>query len=222
MRTPTTAIWMDCGHGTFLELQRHVRPEALDAIVISHQHADHCVDLTNIHILLHYDLGIGGLPVVAPAGVHATLGALFKADDGTFDWDIVRNGDDRALGDLTFRFSRTHHTVETLGMEIEDAQGARLVYTADTGADWSPSVFGRPADLVLSEATFTHDRKDWDQHLSALEAGTIARAAGARALMLTHRAPVMDARQWEAEGTAAFGAPVLVATSGESVVVAEE
>ena len=214
VRSGATTVWMDCGHGTFLELQRHVQPEALDAIVISHQHADHCADLTNIHIVLHFDLGLRDMPVYAPRGVHAALGGILKVDDGTFAWDFVADGDARTIGELAFRFARTDHTVETMGIDIADPSGARLVYTADTGTGWSPAVFGAAPDLLLAEATFVHARKDWAHHLSARDAGAMGREVGARSLMLTHRAPNMPFAEWEAEGADAFGAPVLVAKPG--------
>jgi ribonuclease BN (tRNA processing enzyme) len=76
------------------------------------------------------------------------------------------------------------------------------------------AAFERGADLVLSEATYLDGQKPVPIHLSAKEAGTAARAAGARRLMLTHVWPQIDPQRTVAEGSAAFGEPVLLATPG--------
>ena len=63
-------------------------------------------------------------------------------------------------------------------MAVEIAHdGKRLVYTADTGPEWSVDAFAPGADLVLSEATYMHDDIRAPIHLSARQAGEQARAA---------------------------------------------
>ncbi len=78
LRSGQTAIWMDCGNGTFANLQHHIPVEDVDAIVISHLHPDHCVDLYGAHVLLHYGLEKTNVPVYGPAGHEARLGALVE------------------------------------------------------------------------------------------------------------------------------------------------
>ena len=80
----------------------------------------------------------------------------------------------------TLRFSRTDHPPPTVAVEIAH-DGKRLVYTADTGPDWSVEAFGPGADLVLSEATYQHDDIRAPIHLSARQAGEAAREPQARA-----------------------------------------
>jgi len=89
--------------------------------------------------------------------------------------------------------------------------GKRLVYTADTGPDWSVEAFGPGADLVLSEATFQEPDKGSGIHLTARDAGRSALAAGARNLMLTHLWPGLDPTASVVEGSEAFGREVLLA-----------
>jgi ribonuclease BN (tRNA processing enzyme) len=88
------------------------------------------------------------------------------------------------------------------------------VYTSDTGPGWSVAAFPPGADLVLSEATYLHDSKSAPIHLSAKEAGAAARAADAHRLMLTHVWPQLDPALIAAEGSGAFGAPVILAEPG--------
>ena len=68
-----TSIWIDCGNGTFGHLQEHLAVEDLTAVVLTHGHPDHCVDIYGLHVLLRYGLGIQGLPVYAPEGLEKFL-----------------------------------------------------------------------------------------------------------------------------------------------------
>jgi ribonuclease BN (tRNA processing enzyme) len=208
----STTIWLDCGNGTFANLQQHVTPEELDAVVLTHEHPDHCVDIYGLHVLFHYGLERTGLPVYAPEGLGERLAMLTGGGwGGTFDWRSIGDGDRTLVGDLDFRFSRTDHPPPTYAVEFRDQAGGRLVYTADTGPGWTAGAFGNGADLVLSEATYQEHKKGWPHHLTAAEAGRAAREAGAKRLMLTHLWPELDPVVSVAEGSDAFGEPVALA-----------
>jgi len=211
VRAGGTTIWLDCGNGTFANLQQHVGVEALDAVVITHEHPDHCVDIYGLHVLFHYGLERTGLPVYAPEGLDDRLGVLLSSGwGGTFDWNAIGEGDGVTVGDLALRFSRTDHPPPTYAVELR-GDDRRLVYTADTGPNWTVGAFGKGADLVLSEATYQEGEKSWPLHLTAAEAGQGAREAGARRLMLTHLWPELDPVVSVAEGSEAFGEPVTLA-----------
>lgn len=214
VRTADAALWLDCGHGAYEQLDRHDASDTLDAIVISHQHPDHCVDITNLWVRMKFETHRRALPVFAPAGVIDAIDAFIAAQDGTFAWSVVADGDDATVGGTAMRFARTEHSVETLAVEIADPSGTRLIYTSDTGPDWSPEAFGRPADLLLHEATFMHAARAWNGHCSAREAGAAGRASGARELMLVHRGPGIEPSAWCDEAGEAFGAPVVGAQPG--------
>jgi ribonuclease BN (tRNA processing enzyme) len=202
---------MDCGNGTFAHLQQHANPADLTAVVITHGHADHCVDIYGLHVLYKYGLERAGLPVYAPEGVEKTLEGLVGEWTDTFDWKLVGDGDRATIGDAKLHFSRTDHPLPTVGLDLEQG-GKRLVYTADTGPDWSVEVFPSGADLVLSEATYQHDDIRAPIHMSARQAGEAARAAKARRLMLTHLWPTLDPVASVEEGSEAFGHAVTLAS----------
>jgi len=211
VRAGGTNIWLDCGNGTFANLQQHIAPQALDAVVITHEHPDHCVDIYGLHVLFHYGLERTGLPVYAPEGLDDRLGVLLGSGwGGTFDWHTIGEGDGVAVGDLALRFSRTDHPPPTYAVELR-GDDRRLVYTADTGPNWTVGAFGAGADLVLSEATYQEGQKSWPLHLTAAEAGRAAREAGARRLMLTHLWPELDPKASVTEGSDAFGDSVTLA-----------
>jgi ribonuclease BN (tRNA processing enzyme) len=228
LRTSGAALWLDCGNGTLANLQRHITlggsrrddqgdtpcPPGVDdltALVITHWHPDHCADVYGLQVLFNYGLGRTGFPVYAPEGTEARLATLVDGDwGGAFAWAAVGDGDAVTVGDCALRFSRTAHPPPTMAVEVS-ADGKRLVYTADTGPDWSAEAFGPGADLVLSEATFQRDNESSGIHLSARQAGAAARAAGARHLMLTHLWPGLDPTASVVEGSEAFGREVLLA-----------
>jgi ribonuclease BN (tRNA processing enzyme) len=208
-----TNIWMDCGNGTFGHLQQHIAAEDLTAVVITHEHPDHCADVYGLHVLTRYGLEREGLPVYAPAGLEKHLGQLVENDWGDcFAWQEIDETERVDVGGIELRFSRTDHPPPTYAVEAT-ADGKRLIYTSDTGPGWDVSAFAPGADLVLSEATYAHGKKPVEIHLSAHEAGVAARAAGARRLMLTHLWPRLDPHRMVAEGSEAYGDSVNLATT---------
>lgn len=210
VRAGATNLWVDCGNGTFGHLQQHVEPEELDAVVLTHEHPDHCVDLYGLHVLLRFGLEREGLPVFAPEGLEARLGSMVGDWGTTFDWHVVGDGDRAEVGVLALRFSRTDHPPPTYAVEVA-SDGRRLIYTSDTGPGWGVSAFDPGADLVLSEATYQDASQGSPLHLTARQAGAAAREAGARRLMLTHLWPRLDPVRSVEEGSEAFGAPVTLA-----------
>lgn len=214
-----TTLWVDCGNGTLVNLQRYIEPRAIDAVVITHVHPDHCVDIFGLHVLNKYGIERANLPVYAPAGLERTLAACVGGGwGGAFDWRTVGDGDTATQGDVRLAFSRTDHPVPTVAVELE-RRGRRLVYTSDTGPGWSPAAFARRADLVLSEATYLHDDIRAPIHLSARQAGELAREAEAQRLVLTHLWPMCDAARSQAEGSDGFGGDVAVARAHDTYTI---
>ena len=206
----STKIWVDAGPGTLANLQRHIGLDDLDAIVLSHEHPDHWSDLEGWSIVCQHVLERTGFPVYAPAGLRDHT---YKPDSPAFAWREIADGGTADVGSMRFTFRRTDHGPTTMAMRIE-AGGRSLGYSADTGPDWALEALGPGLDLVLCEATVPIEEEDKMQHLSARQAGTQARAAGAGRLVLTHLWATLDPEQVRREGAEAFGAAVDVATVG--------
>jgi ribonuclease BN (tRNA processing enzyme) len=114
-----------------------------------------------------------------------------------------------AVGPFQFTFARTDHPPETLAARIEPEGTTKVLgYTADTGPAWTPDGLGLGLDLLLSEATFLHDREGTSPHMSGRQAGAAARAAQVKRLMITHIWPIVDPKECAAEASEAFGGPV--------------
>jgi ribonuclease BN (tRNA processing enzyme) len=212
LRTATTTVLVDLGPGALANAQRHVDLVDVDAIVVTHEHPDHWLDLP----IARNDRK--RVPVFTTAGTRA-MAAPF-CGDATFAWTTITDGDRAAIGDLALRFSRTDHPPETLAVFAE-ADGASLVYSSDTGPGWSPVAFDARPDLALLEATFAAGHSH-PVHLTAPEAGERAAAVGAGRLVLTHLLPGTDPARQKAEAEAAFGGPVAVAEPGLTFTVGAE
>ena len=210
VRAGDANIWMDCGNGSFANLQQHIDPAELSAVVITHGHADHCVDIYGLHVMYRYGIERHGLPLYTPEGLEPVLEGLVGSFGNTFEWNTVGEGDKAMVGEAALRFSRTDHPPPTVAVEIAH-DGKRLVYTADTGPGWSVDAFGPGADLVLSEATYLHDDIRTKLHVSARQAGELARDAKARRLMITHLWPTIDPLASVEEASEAFGREVTLA-----------
>ncbi len=216
VRSAAARVWLDAGPGTFANLQQHVSLSELSALVLSHEHPDHWLELPVVCSALRHYEPRPALPVYGTAGTLALAETLSPALGEIIDWQVVADGDEVMIGDQRWRFSQTDHYVETLGSRV-DVNGRSFAFTADTGPGWSVAALGNGIDLVISESTFLSDLEpEGILHLSARQAGALAAAAGAGRLVLSHLAPGADAEAHRQEAAEAFGGPVAVATIGDT------
>jgi ribonuclease BN (tRNA processing enzyme) len=209
-------VWVDTGPGTLANLQQHVELTALDAIVVSHSHPDHWGELGVVRNALKYGFQVEGMPVYSTSAVRELVDIVCgDSSEPTFEWGIVADADRVAIGDLDFSFSRTDHPVETLAMRIS-ADDKSMVYSADTGPNWSLEALGHDADLAMCEATLLVETEGTAPHLSARQAGSSAREARVRQLVVTHFWPTSDPLRHEDEAADAFGRSVGIAVPGKT------
>jgi ribonuclease BN (tRNA processing enzyme) len=205
-------VVLDLGPGTLANLQQHIGLDEIDAVVLSHSHPDHWIDLTGLETAWTYALERTGLPVY---GTHQTLekaSCVIGDLAPTLDWTDLDDARSIKVGGLELSFSPTEHYVPTLAVRVA-GDGTSLAYSADTGPGWAFSEFGRSIDLALCEATnLEQDEGDGVLHLSARQAGAMARASGVGRLVLTHFLPGADLAAYRAEGEAAFGSALELAS----------
>ena len=229
-----TTVLLDCGNGVFAKLREHVDYVDVDAVVLSHLHADHFLDLVPYSYALTYTGRQQPVPVhiwpgtdsPARPDLHAPPGAqqVFRRVVGAWgNEDLIENAfalreydpeGGLTIGPLTVRFCGVPHYVPTWAVEFS-AGGRRFTFGADCSPNSELVDFARDTDLLLIEGTLPRpERTGIRGHLTPGEAGEHARAAGARRLVVTHVSDELG-EQWareDAERT--FGAPAEVAREG--------
>ena len=214
---------IDMGNGSLGALQRYAPLFGVDAIALSHLHADHCVDLYSYSIARAY--APAGpqppIPVYGPAGTRERIGLIHGpgGDDGVskrFTFETLAPGSMR-IGPFDVTLAHMNHPVETFGFRF--AHGGRtLAYTGDTGETDAVVGLARDADVFLSEAAFLDGPGlPPDLHLTARQAGGYASRAGAGELVLTHLQPWNDREAAREEAASSFGGRVDVAVSGQVI-----
>jgi ribonuclease BN (tRNA processing enzyme) len=213
-------LLLDQGNGALGALQRHCDPAAVDAVVLSHLHADHCLDMCPYVVFRRYHPSgpLPRIPVLGPAGTHDRLATAYEpaARAGlrdVFEFTAVTPGE-RGLGPFRLRFERVNHPVETHAVRVE-AGGRALVYSADTGSSDALVRLATGADVLLCEASFTDaPNLPPDLHLTGREAGEHAAKAGVGRLLVTHLPPWTDAARVYEEATGAFDGPTDLVPAG--------
>lgn len=213
VRSGRTALIVDLGSGTLANLQRHVGITDVDALVLSHEHPDHWLDVPLLRNAMRYVLDLADLPVYGTAGTARLAGELISEMAPTLQWTVVDASSDVEVGDLRVRFGRTDHPVETLAVRVDGA-GRSLLYSADTGSRWDPTGLGAGVDALVCEASLPPEEEDRFEHLSGRQAGAYAAALGVGRLVLTHLAPGVDPDAQLREAAGAYGGPIDLAAPG--------
>jgi ribonuclease BN (tRNA processing enzyme) len=236
-----TAVVIDCGNGVFGKLRERIDYVDVDAVVISHLHADHFLDLVPFAYALTYAPRQQPVPVDRWPGTDSPACPALHVPPGSRDtfrrvvgaWgndDLIENAFDLReydqsseleIGPVRVRFQPVPHFTETFAMLISSANGSgRIVYGADSRPTDALTELASAADLILVEATLPRpERTGVRGHLTPGEAGELARAAGAKRLVLVHISDELDAEWARREAEEKFGGPVEVATEGASYEV---
>ncbi|MDT3399645.1 MBL fold metallo-hydrolase [Streptomyces sp. B1866] len=217
-------LLLDMGNGSLGELQRHCGLYDLDAVILSHLHPDHWIDMCGYFVARYYRYEGGradALPVYGPEDTERRLVAAY--DDVPDDKCMREVFDFRTLtpatgtftvGPFTVRAAQVCHPVEAYGFRIEYG-GRSLVYSGDTGACEALHELAVGADLFLCEAAFTHGKEDIPGlHLNGREAGEHARRADVGRLVLTHIPPWTDSHVNQRDAREVFPGPVELARAG--------
>ncbi|HXA61507.1 MAG TPA: MBL fold metallo-hydrolase [Streptosporangiaceae bacterium] len=192
------AMLLDLGNGALGSLQRYHDMFAIDAVCISHLHADHCVDLTGYWVARTYCPGgkKPSIPVYGPADTADRMARAydFASDPGmreTFDFLTLKQRSVE-IGPFQVTTAAMNHPVDAYGFRIEHG-GVVLAYSGDTGVSAALIDLARDADLLLCEASFLEHRENPpDMHLTGREAAEHAARADVGMLVLTHLLPWND------------------------------
>lgn len=231
--TRTWSVVLDLGNGALGPLQRYTDPAALDAVALSHLHADHVADVVVLGVMLRY-APCGPrptpLPLHGPDGTRDRLSQLAGHDPATDTADqlAVRTwqaGVPVQVGPLTIEPVPVDHPVPAFGLRVTGPSSVRpgervtLAYTGDTDACAGLDALAAGADLLLAEAAYLESTPGAPRgvHLTGRRAAQAAARGGARRLMLTHLVAWNDPAETLAEAAAVYDGPTELARPGAVV-----
>lgn len=227
----TWRVVLDLGNGASGPLHGYVDPGRLDALAISHLHADHVSDVVvlNVYLRYHPDGPQGPVALLGPVGTPQRLAEIAGSDpatdtDGQFVFSAWVDREPVRVGPFEIEPVRVNHPVEAYGMrvtgpsEADPARRVTLAYTGDTDDCPALDHLARDADLLLSEAAFLEGGPSdavRDVHLTGARAGQVAQRTGAKRLVLTHLVQWNDPAVSLAEARRAYPGPIDVAAPGD-------
>lgn len=240
VREDNFTLLLDCGSGVFAKLREVADYATIDAVLISHLHADHFLDLIPFSYALQYSpralrgavgdrrlSGESSGPVLhGPPDARAT----FRRVTGGWGADNLIESAFRCgeynpeatldVGPLSVRFCEVPHFIRAFAIELSTSSGTRFTFGADCAPNEALVEFALETDLLMAEATLQQPETGGRRgHMTAREAGVHARRACARRLVLTHFSDELDASWVLAEAVAGFEGAVELARPGAEFTV---
>jgi ribonuclease BN (tRNA processing enzyme) len=191
VRHGTDSLLLDLGQGAFPNVAGALEPSALGAVIVSHLHPDHFIDLVPLRHYLRFEFDPPRrMRVIGPAGLDDRLDALHASPGfsaAALDLEALTDGGSYRVGSLTLEAVRVRHTDDSHAFRVSVGPGPGLVYSGDCGSadDLRPLI--RPGDTLLAEATFgADDVAPGSAHLNAWDVGRLAADTGVVRVLLTH------------------------------------
>jgi ribonuclease BN (tRNA processing enzyme) len=210
-------LLLDVGNGSTGALQAACGLLGPDAVIVSHLHGDHYLDLITYTYARRYhpDGQAPLLPVYGPSDIHNQIVGAYGRDvgdllDEVYIFNPIEADQKIGVGPFDVDLRRVNHPVETYGMRVS-AGGRTITYSADTGESSVLADLAKDADVFLCEASYLDgDANPPDIHLTGKQAAQYATQADVQRLLLTHLVPWGDKTRTLAEADAAYEGELLV------------
>lgn len=224
VRSGADAIVLDLGQGAFTNLAGAIEPSSLRAVVVSHLHPDHFIDLVPLRHYLRWDFRPPRrVAVLGPASLERRLDGLHEEPGfaaAALDIGVLEEGI-RQLGSLTLEARLVRHMDESYAFRVTAGDGGPgLVYSGDCGRadDLKPLI--RPGDVLLSEVSFgLGPAAPGSEHLDAQDVGRLAAESGVERVLLTHLLMGHDRQATVAATAALAGVDVAIVDPGDRFTI---
>lgn len=200
-------LLLDAGSSTLVELEKELDPLDLDAVILSHYHHDHIADLGVLQYYWQLYPTQTSKPILPIYG-HTEDEFHFNdlTMDGVTEGRAYFEAEELKLGPFLVTFMKTIHPVPCYAMRfVEEKTGAVFVFTGDSGYLESFNEFAKKADLFLADTYLFDGNEKHKAHFTAGEAGTFAKNAAVKKLILTHLPQHGDLEELRRQAAAASG-----------------
>lgn len=220
VRHAGTAVLLDLGQGSFPRLANLLDPGELDAVLISHLHPDHFIDLVALrHYLRWGPNNPRRVRVIGPRGLGDRIDALHAEPGFTaaaLDIETMEPGQ-LVIGSLEVDVARVTHADESFAVRVAVTARPGLVYSGDCGRAEDLDVLVRPGDTLLSEVSFGPGPVPVSAaHLDGPTVGALAARTRTGRVLLTHLLMGHDEAQTVASARRAYDGPIDVVHPGDS------
>lgn len=217
MESGDTKLLLDLGSGSLRNYLKYDTLDHLDALILSHLHADHCSDV----FVLRYALELNSLvlPLWSPGQPKEEAARLpYK---NAFHIHTIHQEYSVRIGAFTVSFLKMKHSVESYAIKLE-AEGKTFVYSGDTGMTDYFAEFIRNCDLLLCEAAIADSNEQKkDAHLSAAQVCALSKSAKCKQVVLTHFSPGYTKEQYlsEIRNCTIAAADIILAEENRSIII---
>ncbi len=222
---------LEFGNGVLSRFQEERPLFSMDALVLSHLHPDHCIDVSSLYVARKYHPSppSGLLPIHAPVEAHSRFVAAYApdaAERSSLDFSDVFSfhplGSTVHIGPFTVESALVAHPCEAYGFRIS-CGGVSLAYTGDSGPCDALDSLSSGVDVLLSEASWTHTpERQPGLHMSGRQVGELAARAGVGRLLITHVPPWTSREDVLKEAKSAFDGPCELVVEGGRYEVGEQ
>jgi len=187
LQTEEANILVECGSGVLSKLYAFINPNDLDAVIVTHEHMDHCSDLMSLYynVMIQTKLGIRtkALNVFIPR--YMKMLDKYIGEDHLNVYYFDENSHYEFM-DVSFSFSKNVHPVEAYAVRME-TESKKITFTGDTQLYEDLIDFASESDLLIAESSlYDTNENGVSGHMSAFEAADLAKMSQSRELLLTH------------------------------------
>jgi len=217
-----TRIMLDCGSGSHSLLKF---PDDLQnlSIILSHLHRDHYNDIFNMQyasfVFSNQKRLNKPISIYMPSNPISIYADIICETNAFANYKAIDKSTHLRLGNIAVDFCNVDHPVETYAVRLSNAK-TTIVYTSDTSFSSKDSLvkFAKNADLLICESSLltSHGFPEINSHLTAKQAGIIAKEANVRGLILTHFWPEEPTEKYVAEAKEIFS-KTIAAQEGLSI-----